>query len=184
MKALFCGRMNTFTKFLSTATGLLLLCGCNSPVPEVGAEEPIAAEVEPVEQGAFPRVGKVTFIRIEPEPSADELIVSVTGTMSAVVGNFSYSAIRLPEGTNFVTLDWDDTPLKFEEEIVIDAEGGLNKYFNVAHRFAVPEISKKEGGTDYTLEETLVLWELPASLATNLIKTLDPDFSYSFDFSD
>lgn len=131
-----------------------------------------------------PALGTLTLIRIEPEPSAEELFIYKNGALLAVIGNYSYITLELSEGSHLLTLDWDDTPMKFEEEIVLDWTENTNKYLSVRHKFDIPEISKSNTGTDYTMVETLAVFGVSEKIGSELISSLDPDYSYVFESDD
>lgn len=164
--------MKLLLKTLSGVGCALLLYGCGTPP----APEPVPDVVEE----HVPAIGTITLIRTEPEPTADEVLVYSNSLLLAVIGNESYVELEFPSGPVMLTLDWQDTPMKFREEIVLDTEFATNKYLTISHKFDVPEISKKEGGTDYTMEETLMLFELPEKLGRNMVKNLNPEYSYVF----
>ncbi|MEI6892193.1 MAG: hypothetical protein V5783_08490 [Pontiella sp.] len=169
--------MNLTFKILWAVSCALLFCGCGTPVVDP-ASEPMAVSVLPEE--VFPAFGKLTLIRTEPEPTADEVLVYANNVLLAVIGNSSYVELDVPAGTLVLTLDWEDTPMQFKEEIELDTSYAIHKFLTISHQFDVTEISKKDGNIDYTMEETLILIELSEQFATNVIKNLNPDFSYVF----
>ena len=157
-----------------------LFYGCATPVfPPVFVEPGQIDEPEVVIE-ISPAFGRLTLIRTEPEPTAEEVLVYTNGVLLAVIGNTSYVQLDFQAGRLMLTLDWQDTPIQFEEEIVLDTAFSTNKFIIISHKFDVPEISKIEGTTDYTMEETLILFELPERFATNVIKNLESEYSYVF----
>lgn len=167
--------MKPFFVILGLSIFGAMLCGCRTVVPDVQLVE-CAEEV--------PCMGTMTLIRIEPEPSADELLVYTNGVLLAVVGNYSFATLKIQEGSHLFTLDWGDTPLQFEEEIVLDLAVHTNMYLSVRHQFDVPEISRNETGIDYTMVETLVLFEVPEGFGLELISRLYAEDSYVFEEND
>lgn len=179
---------------LAVLVSVEFLIGCQAPVdpvpvmertaPELQspAEETGEARVEPV-VNHLPTFMTITVIRIEEEKRSDpELLISMRGELVAAVGNQSYATFDLPVGTNTLTFNWEDTPLKFHEEIILDAEWPEQKYLSVVHKFDVPDIERKDQNIDYTMMETLALFELPTSYGKAVLKNLDPEMSYVFDY--
>lgn len=158
-----------------------MLSGCRTRVPDGMKPTMVPDMVQSTEVVAvLPTVGTITLIRIEPEPVAEELLVYTNGVLLAVIGNYSYATLELPGGSHLMTFDWDDTPMAFEEELVLDLTETTNQYLSVRHQFDVPEISRTESGTDYTMVETLAIFEVSETYGRSLISRLDPDCSYVF----
>jgi len=122
--------------------------------------------------------GKLTLIRIEPEPAPTEVLIHIRGELAAVLGNESFVTLVLPEGTNTLTLDWEDSPLKFEEIIVMEPELRPEKYLSLIRKFDVPEIARTTNATDYTMVETIAFIELLPTIGKNVTGNLDPNFSF------
>lgn len=146
---------------------LFLLSGC-------------AARVELPEPSVPPRrLGRLTLIRIEPEPAPPEVLIYIHDELAGTIGNESYVTFELPEGTNTLTLDWEDSPLSFEEVIVLAPEVQPEKYVSLVRRFELPAISRSAAAPEFTMQETLGLFELPANVGEEVIRRLDPGFSYT-----
>ncbi|MDF7825159.1 hypothetical protein P4B35_14140 [Pontiellaceae bacterium B12227] len=166
---------NSIVKMGSAALCGVWLYGCGTPVQPLENDPlPVVVEKE------VPAFGTLTLIRTEPEPTADEVLVYGNQKLLAVVGNQSFATLPFPNGGMVLTLDWQDTPMKFEEVIELDTAFVTNKFLTISHKFDVPEIAKTEDATDYTMEETLILFELPERFATNVLQKLDPEYSYVF----
>ncbi|MDZ8120326.1 hypothetical protein [Pontiella agarivorans] len=168
--------------YLSICCLLVLLSGCaskvDSPVAETvpaSVEPPVAVPAEP----PVPVFGKLTLIRIEPEPAPSEVLIHMDGELAAVIGNESFVTMTLPAGTNTLELDWEDSPLKFEEVIVLEPELQPEKYLSLIRKFDVPEITKTTNSTDVTMVETIGFLEIPPAFGKSVIENLDPDFSYT-----
>ncbi|WP_372794465.1 hypothetical protein [Pontiella sp.] len=155
------------------AGALVLLAGCASKVERGGSPAGGIGDPAPV-----PGFGRLTLIRIEPEPAAPEVLIHIGGELAGVLGNESFLTFVLPRGSNTLVLDWEDSPLKFEEVILIEPEYRPEKFLSLVRKFDLPEISKGAGSTEYTMVETLGLLELPPAIGTNVIRNLDPDFSW------
>jgi hypothetical protein len=149
------------------------------------AAKPVSVIEQPVaETNSAPELLELTIIRIEPEETAPELLLYMQGEMVAVIGNMSYATLELPAGANLLVFDWEDTSIQFQEEIVMDPDWHEERFISVVHHYDVPEISRKDGNVDYTLEETLAIFELPPKYAKGVIENLDPEMSYVFDSED
>lgn len=165
---------------------LFSACRTGVPVADGSSAKGIAEEGRQKVASAVevsPEYMTITVIRIEEEQRSDpELLISVRGELLAVVGNQSFATIDLPVGTNTLTFNWEDTPLKFHEEIVLNPQWPTEKFFSVIHKYDVPDIKRNEESIDYTMMETLALFELKGTYAREILKNLDPDRSYVFDY--
>jgi hypothetical protein len=148
---------------------LMLLCSCAAK-----PATPPNASPKPAPSA------KLTLLRIEPEHEEGEVQIFHRGEMLAVLGNHSFVTFEFPAGSHRLTFNWEETPVQFEEELVIDPAEKTHRFLSLLHKFDVPEISKRAAGTDYTMEETLLLYELPEKYALNLMKELEPDYSFVF----
>lgn len=164
---------------------LLLIAGCATKVeepPQTGSagearHEPAVAEA--MAGAVVPTRGKLTLIRIEPEPAPPEVLIHIDDELAAVIGNESFVTMMLPAGTNTLVMDWEDSPLKFEEVIVLEPDLQPHKYLSLIRKFEMPEITRTTNSTDFTMVETLGLFEIPSKMGEGVIKNLDPDFSYT-----
>ena len=153
-----------------------LLFGCSTGFePAVGERDETPMEI-PEEDPVF---GNLTLIRIEPEPAPPEVLIYIHDELAAVVGNESFVTLLLPQGTNTLTLDWEDSPIRFEEVIVMEPDLQSEKYLSMIRKFEVPDIARTTNSTDYTMIETIGFFELPPQMGEKVIKNLDPDFSYT-----
>ncbi|QBG47121.1 hypothetical protein EGM51_06820 [Verrucomicrobia bacterium S94] len=158
----------------------ILLSGCASNVEKPIAPpvpDPVGEPEKPVEE--LPVFGTLTLIRIEPEPAPPEVLIHIGGQLAAAIGNESFVTMSLPAGTNTLELDWEDSPLKFEEVVVLEPDLQPEKYLSLIRKFDMPEIIKTTNSTDVTMVETVAFLEIPPAIGKNVIKNLDPDFSYT-----
>lgn len=146
-----------------------------------GCRTTVVRDVPPAVTDFLPTVGTITLIRIELEPATEELLVYTNGTLLAVIGNHSYVTLELSGGSHILTLDWGDTRLQFEEEMVLDLMVNKNMYLSVRHKFDIPEISRTAHGKDYTMVERLAVFEASEAFGSALISRLDPEDSYVFE---
>ncbi len=154
--------MNIIIKTVCTVVAAGMFCGCTA-----------TTKPDPVAPGATPTFGTITLIRTEAEPTAPSVQVLVDYEIVAVVDNHSHATFELPPGTHFLTFNWPDTPITFDDEVTVELEGNDHKYISVLHRIEIPEYVKTEDSTDYTMIETLAAFELPAKFARGVIKNLD-----------
>lgn len=186
--------MNATSILFSALFSVVFLFGCQGPVdPDPVAagtgpvlplplEEAGVMNAEPVAAGR-PRFMTITVIRIEERTRYEpELLITVRGELVAAIGNQSYAVFDLPVGTNTLTFDWENTPLKFDEELILDPQWSEPRFFSVVHKFDVPDIARNAKDIDYTMMETLALFELPAKYGKEVVKNLDPELSYVFDY--
>jgi len=152
---------------------VLLLASCTSRVERITDPGDSVSGQEPVLT-----FGTLTLIRVEPEPAPTEVLIHIRGELAAVLGNESFVTLVLPEGTNTLTLDWEDSPLKFEEVVVMEPEVRPGQYLSLIRKFDVPEITRTTNATDFTMVESIAFVELSSTIGKSVIENLDPDFSF------